>query len=163
GLAGILASLPAATPAVDWDWAALGQARAARSPRYTSVIDGLLRALRETLPADGIVVADQSGLNYWMEWHLPLLAPRTFLYLPGPRACSLLLPHRLGAAGLERPRRDRRQDRVPRPCSGRRRRRRRPTLHGAGAGHRGEVPTPDRLRRHERSGLRRDPLPAGAD
>src|SRR5262249_33674079 len=75
GLAGILDSVPAATPAVDWDWAALGRARAARSPRYTSLIDGLLRALRETLPADGIVVADQSGLNYWMEWHLPVLAP----------------------------------------------------------------------------------------
>ena len=35
------------------------------------------------MPADGIVVNDQTGINYWMEWHFPVLAPRTFLYPVG--------------------------------------------------------------------------------
>jgi acetolactate synthase-1/2/3 large subunit len=97
GLAGILAGVPDATPAVEWDWAALARARAARNPRYTPVIDGLLRALRETLPADGIVVADQTGLNYWMEWHLPVLAPRTFLYPIGSATLGYGVPAAIGA------------------------------------------------------------------
>src|SRR5262245_7752044 len=80
GPAGLLAALPTGAPVAEWDWDALGRARAARSPRYTAVVDGLLRALREALPADAIVVGDQTGLNYWMEWHLPIAAPRTFLY-----------------------------------------------------------------------------------
>src|SRR5262249_41018674 len=80
GVAGILAALSPGAPVAEWDWAALRQARDARSPRYTPAVDGLLRALRDALPADGIVVGDQTGLNYWMEWHLPILMPRTFLY-----------------------------------------------------------------------------------
>jgi thiamine pyrophosphate-dependent acetolactate synthase large subunit-like protein len=97
GLAGILAAVPAAAPTAEWDWTVLAQARAARSPRYTAVIDGLLRALREALPADGIVVADQTGLNYWMEWHLPVLAPRTFLYPIGSATLGYGVPAAIGA------------------------------------------------------------------
>ena len=97
GLAGILAGVSDAAPAVEWDWAALALARAARSPRYTPVIDGLLRALRETLPADGIVVADQTGINYWMEWHFPVLAPRTFLYPIGSATLGYGVPAAIGA------------------------------------------------------------------
>jgi thiamine pyrophosphate-dependent acetolactate synthase large subunit-like protein len=97
GLAGVLACLPTTAPAPAWDWTALGRARAARSPRYTTVIDGLLRALRETVPADGIVVADQSGLNYWMEWHLPVLRPRTFLYPIGSATLGYGVPASIGA------------------------------------------------------------------
>ncbi len=97
GLAGILAAVPAAASTAEWDWTALARARAARSPRYTAVIDGLLRALREALPADGIVVADQTGLNYWMEWHLPVLAPRTFLYPIGSATLGYGVPAAIGA------------------------------------------------------------------
>jgi acetolactate synthase-1/2/3 large subunit len=97
GLAGMLAALPAGSPRTEWDWAALGRARDARSPRYTAVVDGLLRALREALPADGIVVGDQTGLNYWMEWHFPVWAPRTFLYPVGSATLGYGVPAAVGA------------------------------------------------------------------
>ena len=97
GLAGILAALPAGAPSTEWDRAALHRARDARSPRYTPVVDGLLRALREALPADGIVVGDQTGLNYWMEWHLPIWAPRTFLYPIGSATLGYGVPAAIGA------------------------------------------------------------------
>ena len=86
-----------APPAAAWDWAALRRARDARSPRYTATVDRLLRALREALPADGIVVGDQTGLNYWMEWHLPILAPRTFLYPIGSATLGYGVPAAIGA------------------------------------------------------------------
>jgi acetolactate synthase-1/2/3 large subunit len=60
-------------------------------------VDGLLRALREALPADGIVVGDQTGLNYWMEWHLPVWAPRTFLYPIGSATLGYGVPAAIGA------------------------------------------------------------------
>jgi predicted nucleotidyltransferase len=97
GLAGILAAMAPGAPVAEWDWAALRQARDARSPRYTSTVDHLLRALREALPADGIVVGDQTGLNYWMEWHLPILAPRTFLYPIGSATLGYGVPAAIGA------------------------------------------------------------------
>jgi acetolactate synthase-1/2/3 large subunit len=97
GLAGILAALPSSAPSAAWDWVALGRARAARSPRYTAEVDGLLRAIREALPASGIVVGDQTGLNYWMEWHLPILAPRTFLYPIGSATLGYGVPAAIGA------------------------------------------------------------------
>ena len=97
GLAGILAALPAAAPATDWDRTALRRARDARSPRYTALVDGLLRALREAIPADGIVVGDQTGLNYWMEWHFPIWAPRTFLYPIGSATLGYGVPAAIGA------------------------------------------------------------------
>src|SRR5262249_18265547 len=97
GLTGILAALPSGPPTAEWDWTALGQARAARSPRYTPVVEGRLRALREAWPGDGIVVGDQPGLNYWMEWHLPILAPRTFLYPIGSATLGYGVPAAIGA------------------------------------------------------------------
>jgi acetolactate synthase-1/2/3 large subunit len=102
GLAGLLAALPAGPAAAAWDWAALRQARDARSPRYTAVVDGLLRAIRDALPPDGIVVGDQTGLNYWMEWHLPVMAPRTFLYPIGSATLGYGVPAGIGAR-LARP------------------------------------------------------------
>ena len=60
-------------------------------------MDSLLRALREAIPADGIVVGDQTGLNYWMEWHLPILAPRTFLYPIGSATLGYGVPAAIGA------------------------------------------------------------------
>jgi acetolactate synthase-1/2/3 large subunit len=97
GLAGLLGAMPAGAPVSAWDWTALHRARDARSPRYTATMDGLLRALREALPADGIVVGDQTGLNYWMEWHLPILAPRTFLYPIGSATLGYGVPAAIGA------------------------------------------------------------------
>ena len=97
GLAGILAALPAGAPTARWDWAALRRARDARHPRYTTVIDGLLRVLREAVPANGIFVGDQTCLNYWMEWHLPILAPRTFLYPIGSATLGYGVPAAIGA------------------------------------------------------------------
>jgi len=97
GLAGMLAALPAGPPHAEWDWATLRQARDARGPRYTPVVDGLIRALREALPADGIVVGDQTGLNYWMEWHFPIWAPRTFLYPIGSATLGYGVPAAIGA------------------------------------------------------------------
>jgi acetolactate synthase-1/2/3 large subunit len=97
GLAGILAALPAGAPAARWDRAALRRARDTRHPRYTPVIGGLLRALRESVPADGIFVGDQTCLNYWMEWHLPILAPRTFLYPIGSATLGYGVPAAIGA------------------------------------------------------------------
>src|SRR5262245_7193410 len=44
GLLGLLAALPDGRPRTGWDWAALHQARDARSPRYTATVDRLLRA-----------------------------------------------------------------------------------------------------------------------
>jgi thiamine pyrophosphate-dependent acetolactate synthase large subunit-like protein len=97
GLAGILAALPATLPAPRWDWATLAAAGAARSPRYTPLMDALIRTLREALPPEGIVVCDQTGLNYWMEWYFPVWAPRTFLYPVGSATLGYAVPAALGA------------------------------------------------------------------
>ena len=57
------------------------------------------------MPADGIFVGDQTCLNYWMEWHLPVLAPRTFLYPIGSATLGYGVPAAIGAkvAQPERP------------------------------------------------------------
>lgn len=97
GLAGLLAALPRHTVATRWDRAALAEARAARSPRYGAAVDGLIRGLRDALPRDGIVTCDQTGLNYWMEWHFPVWAPRTFLYPVGSATLGYGVPAAIGA------------------------------------------------------------------
>jgi thiamine pyrophosphate-dependent acetolactate synthase large subunit-like protein len=97
GLAGLLASLGPGPAAADWDWGWLGTLRAARSARYTETIDRALGILRERLAADAIVVSDQTGLNYWMEWHFPVLAPRTFLYPVGSATLGYAGPAAIGA------------------------------------------------------------------
>jgi acetolactate synthase-1/2/3 large subunit len=104
-LAGLLGTLPASGARAEWDWAALADARAARPARYTAEIDGLIRALREALPPEAIAVGDQTGLNYWMEWFFPVLAPRTFLYPVGSATLGYAVPAALGAqiACPERP------------------------------------------------------------
>ncbi len=97
GLAGLLRALPNDGARAAWDWTALHRARDARSPRYTPAVDGLLRALRAALPADAIVVGDQTGLNYWMEWHFPIWMPRTFLYPIGSATLGYGVPAAIGA------------------------------------------------------------------
>lgn len=97
GLAGLLAILGPGAPRAEWDWGQLAGERAARSPRYTETIDRLLRILRDALPTDAIVVSDQTGINYWMEWHFPVLAPRTFLYPVGSATLGYAVPAAIGA------------------------------------------------------------------
>ena len=80
----------------------LAALRAARSPRYTPEIDRVLRILRERLAPDAIVVSDQTGINYWMEWFFPVLAPRTFLYPVGSATLGYAVPAAIGAR-LARP------------------------------------------------------------
>ncbi|MBI4012295.1 MAG: thiamine pyrophosphate-binding protein [Candidatus Rokubacteria bacterium] len=97
GLAGLLAVLGPGAPRTEWDWSRLAGERVARSPRYTETIDRLLTILREALRAEAIVVSDQTGINYWMEWHFPVLAPRTFLYPVGSATLGYAVPAAIGA------------------------------------------------------------------
>ncbi|MBI4638301.1 MAG: thiamine pyrophosphate-binding protein [Candidatus Rokubacteria bacterium] len=97
GLGRLLEVLGEGRPTVRWDWTWLGELREAASPRYTAVVAGLIGALREALPADAIVVNDQTGVNYWMEWRFPVLAPRTFLYPVGSATLGYALPAAIGA------------------------------------------------------------------
>jgi acetolactate synthase-1/2/3 large subunit len=43
------------------------------------------------------VVNDQTGINYWMEWHFPVYAPRTFLYPVGSATLGYGVPAAIGA------------------------------------------------------------------
>src|SRR5438093_318678 len=65
----------------------------------------LIETLRSALPDDAIVVNDQTGINYWMEWRFPVLAPRTFLYPVGSATLGYAVPAAIGAkiARPERP------------------------------------------------------------
>jgi thiamine pyrophosphate-dependent acetolactate synthase large subunit-like protein len=80
-----------------WDWTWLAQQRTSTSPRYTPAVAAVIRLLREALPRDAIVVNDQTCLNYWMEWHFPVLAPRTFLYPVGSAVLGYAVPAAIGA------------------------------------------------------------------
>jgi acetolactate synthase-1/2/3 large subunit len=97
GLAGLVAALGPGPPRSAWDHAALGSARRSRGARFTPTMDRALRILREGLPPAGIVVNDQTGLNYWMEWHFPVHAPRTFLYPVGSATLGYGVPAAIGA------------------------------------------------------------------
>jgi acetolactate synthase-1/2/3 large subunit len=98
GLTQLLAALgPAGAPRSRWDRAWLAELRGAASERYTPAVAGLIRTLREALPPDGIVVNDQTGINYWMEWRFPVLAPRTFLYPVGSATLGFAVPAAIGA------------------------------------------------------------------
>lgn len=80
-----------------WDRARLGEWREAAGPRYTPAVAGFIKTLRAALPRDAIVVNDQTGVNYWMEWRFPVLAPRTFLYPVGSATLGYGLPAAIGA------------------------------------------------------------------
>jgi acetolactate synthase-1/2/3 large subunit len=97
GLARLVEALGRGTPADDWDRARLAALREARSPRYGPETAALVDGLRRALPREAIVVSDQTGVNYWMEWHFPVLAPRTFLYPVGSATLGYGLPAALGA------------------------------------------------------------------
>lgn len=97
GLAGLLAALGDGRPAAGWDRAWLAALRAEPGPRYTPELAALIEGLRRTLADDTIVVCDQTGLAYWMEWRFPVLAPRTFLYPVGSATLGYAVPAAIGA------------------------------------------------------------------
>jgi thiamine pyrophosphate-dependent acetolactate synthase large subunit-like protein len=97
GLTRLLEALGPGAPRSAWDLRWLGQQRIAAGPRYTAEVAGLIRTLREALPEDAIVVNDQTGINYWMEWRFPVLAPRTFLYPVGSAVLGYAVPAAIGA------------------------------------------------------------------
>ena len=96
-LRGLLATLGYGAAASEWDPAWLQSQREARWPRYTEPVDRLIRILRGALDPSAIVVNDQTGLNYWMEWHFPVLEPRTFLYPVGSATLGYGVPAAIGA------------------------------------------------------------------
>ena len=49
------------------------------------------------MPDDAIVVNDQTGINYWMEWRFPVLRRRTFLYPVGSATLGYGVPAAIGA------------------------------------------------------------------
>jgi acetolactate synthase-1/2/3 large subunit len=97
GLARLLTGLGEGPPAAGWDRARLAALRADAGPRYTPAIAALVDALRAALPEDAIVVNDQTGLTYWMEWRFPVLCSRTFLYPTGSATLGYAVPAAIGA------------------------------------------------------------------
>jgi thiamine pyrophosphate-dependent acetolactate synthase large subunit-like protein len=97
GLARIVQALGGGTAAATWDAGWLARLKSAASPRYTADVAGFIKTLRAALPRQAIVVNDQTGINYWMEWHFPVLRPRTFLYPVGSATLGYGLPAAIGA------------------------------------------------------------------
>jgi acetolactate synthase-1/2/3 large subunit len=102
GLRRLRAGLGQGAGAAGWNRAWLAERRADAGPRYTPAIARLIDTLRAALPDDAIVVNDQTGLTYWMEWRFPVLRPRTFLYPTGSAALGYAVPAAIGAK-LARP------------------------------------------------------------
>src|SRR5262249_41766577 len=68
GLARMLEDLGPGQPRDTWDHTWRAQLRVAANARYTEATARLIETLRAALPDDAIVVCDQTGINYWMEW-----------------------------------------------------------------------------------------------
>jgi thiamine pyrophosphate-dependent acetolactate synthase large subunit-like protein len=105
GLARLVERLGPGRATSAWDRARLAELKTAASPRYTPEVADLIATLRRALPRDAIVVNDQTGINYWMEWRYPVLAPRTFLYPVGSATLGYAVPAAIGAkvANPDRP------------------------------------------------------------
>jgi thiamine pyrophosphate-dependent acetolactate synthase large subunit-like protein len=97
GLHGLVAALGPGSPDTAWDWERLARHRGARGRGYDATTAALVTTVRERLPRDAIVVNDQTGINYWMEWHFPVYRPRTFLYPVGSATLGYAVPAALGA------------------------------------------------------------------
>jgi acetolactate synthase-1/2/3 large subunit len=97
GLARLAETLGGGQPDVDWDRAWLAALKTSANERYTSDVADFIRILRDSTAADGIVVCDQTNMNYWMEWRYPVLAPRTFLYPIGSATLGYAVPAAIGA------------------------------------------------------------------
>ena len=97
GLTRLLERLGPGTARAGWDHRWRESLRPAASARYTPEVARLIETLRGALPDDAIVVNDQTGINYWMEWRFPVLRPRTFLYPVGSATLGYGVPAAIGA------------------------------------------------------------------
>jgi len=97
GLARLLQVLGPGPSRTTWDHRWRDGLRPAASARYTRDVAHLIETLRAALPDDAIVVNDQTGINYWMEWRFPVLRPRTFLYPVGSATLGYGVPAAIGA------------------------------------------------------------------
>jgi thiamine pyrophosphate-dependent acetolactate synthase large subunit-like protein len=97
GLTRLLERLGPGTARTGWDHRWRESLRPAASARYTPEVAYLIETLRGALPDDAIVVNDQTGINYWMEWRFPVLRPRTFLYPVGSATLGYGVPAAIGA------------------------------------------------------------------
>jgi acetolactate synthase-1/2/3 large subunit len=97
GLTRLLAALGDGQEASGWDRARLAALKRAASERFTPALQEFIGTLRRAVPPDGIVVNDQTGVNYWMEWFFPVLGPRTFLYPVGSAVLGYAVPAAIGA------------------------------------------------------------------
>jgi thiamine pyrophosphate-dependent acetolactate synthase large subunit-like protein len=97
GLTRLLEGLGPGTARTGWDHRWREGLRHAANSRYTREVAHLIETLRAALPDDAIVVNDQTGINYWMEWRFPVLMPRTFLYPVGSAALGYGVPAAIGA------------------------------------------------------------------
>jgi acetolactate synthase-1/2/3 large subunit len=97
GLARLLEALGPGGGHGIWDRAWLAELRKAAGPAYTAEMAALIGALRQALPREGLVVNDQTGINYWMEWLFPVFGPRTFLYPVGSAVLGYAVPAAIGA------------------------------------------------------------------
>ncbi len=97
GLAALGRALGEGSARARWDARWLGEVREATGPRFTPAVADLIRILRDALGRDGLVVNDQTGINYWMEWKFPVWGPRTFLYPVGSATLGYAVPAAIGA------------------------------------------------------------------
>jgi len=97
GLSRMLHDLGPGDAGGEWDGRWREGLRTAANARYTADIARLIETLRAALPDDTIVVNDQTGINYWMEWRFPVLLPRTFLYPVGSATLGYAVPAAIGA------------------------------------------------------------------
>ncbi len=97
GLTRLIDGLGPGAARTGWDHRWREGLRPAASARYTPEVARLIDALRAALPDDAIVVNDQTGINYWMEWRFPVLRPRTFLYPVGSATLGYAVPAAIGA------------------------------------------------------------------
>jgi acetolactate synthase-1/2/3 large subunit len=97
GLERLLAALGERDDVARWDRTELSTLKRAASPRFTPALQEFIATLRRAVPPDGIVVNDQTGVNYWMEWFFPVLRPRTFLYPVGSAVLGYAVPAAIGA------------------------------------------------------------------
>ena len=97
GLGRLIDGLGSRAARTAWDHRWREGLRPAASARYTAEVARLIDTLRAALPDDAIVVNDQTGINYWMEWRFPVLRPRTFLYPVGSATLGYGVPAAIGA------------------------------------------------------------------
>ena len=97
GLTRLIEGLGTAAARTAWDHRWREGLRPAASGRYTREVAHLIDTLRAALPDDEIVVNDQTGITYWMEWRFPVLMPRTFLYPVGSATLGYGVPAAIGA------------------------------------------------------------------